>query len=214
MANGRSLIGKIFFILHLLLWLALLLVVVIAYTPLTLYMLRPLTVHEEIKNADLILVLGGGIDKGRYLTLVSSHRLVRGAQLYFDGRANKILVSGGIPGKVNVPEAAVMAQEARRLKIPAGDILLEKKSRNTHEQAVEVKKIADSLQMKTILLVTSFSHMKRSLMAFENLGFKIYPAPADPYERYTDDPMARLCLFPKLVREYGGMVYYKIRGWI
>lgn len=214
MANGRSLIGKIFFILHLLLWLALSLVVVIAYTPLTLYMLRPLTVHEEIKNADLILVLGGGIDKGRYLTLVSSHRLVRGAQLYFDGRANKILVSGGIPGKVNVPEAAVMAQEARRLKIPAGDILLEKKSRNTHEQAVEVKKIADSLQMKTILLVTSFSHMKRSLMAFENLGFKIYPAPADPYERYTDDPMGRLCLFPKLVREYGGMVYYKIRGWI
>jgi uncharacterized SAM-binding protein YcdF (DUF218 family) len=208
------LIGKIFFILHLLLWLALLLVVVIAYTPLTLYMLRPLTVHEEIKNADLILVLGGGIDKGRYLTLVSSHRLVRGAQLYFDGRANKILVSGGIPGKVNVPEAAVMAQEARRLKIPAGDILLEKKSRNTHEQAVEVKKIADSLQMKTILLVTSFSHMKRSLMAFENLGFKIYPAPADPYERYIDDPMGRLCLFPKLVREYGGMVYYKIRGWI
>jgi hypothetical protein len=51
-------------------------------------------------------------------------------------------------------------------------------------------------------------------MTFENLGFKIYPAPADPYERYTDDPMGRLCLFPKLVHEYGGMVYYKIRGWI
>ena len=214
MANGRSLIGKIFFILHLLLWLALLLVVVIAYTPLTLYMLKPLTVHEEIKNADLILVLGGGMDKGRYLTLVSSYRLVKGAQLYFEGRANKILVSGGIPGKVNVPEAAVMAQEARRLKIPAEDILLEKKSRNTHEQAVEVKKISDSLKMKSILLVTSFSHMKRSLMAFENLGFKIYPAPADPYEKYTDDPMGRLCLFPKLVHEYGGIVYYKIRGWI
>ena len=214
MANGRSLIRKIFFILHLLLWLALSLVVVIAYTPLTLYMLKPLTVHEEIKNADLILVLGGGIDKGRYLTLVSSHRLVKGAQLYFEGRANKILVSGGIPGKVNVPEAAVMAQDARRLKIPAGDILLENKSQNTHAQAVEVKKIADSLQLKSILLVTSFSHMKRSLMTFENLGFKIYPAPADPYERYTDDPMGRLCLFPKLVHEYGGMVYYKIRGWI
>jgi len=213
-ANGRSLIRKIFFILHLLLWLALSLVVVIAYTPLTLYMLKPLTVQEEIKNADLILVLGGGIDKGRYLTLVSSHRLVKGAQLYFEGRANKILVSGGIPGKVNVPEAAVMAQEAKRLKIPAGDILLENKSQNTHAQAVEVKKIADSLQLKSILLVTSFSHMKRSLMTFENLGFKIYPAPADPYERYTDDPMGRLCLFPKLVHEYGGMVYYKIRGWI
>ena len=214
MANGRSLIRKVFFIFHLLLWLALLLVVGIAYTPLTLYMLKPLTVHEEIKNADLILVLGGGVDKGRYLTLVSSHRLVKGAQLYLEGRANKILFSGGIPGKVNVSEAAVMAQEARRLKIPAGDILLEKKSRNTHEQAVEVKKMADSLQLKSILLVTSFSHMKRALMAFENLGFKIYPAPADPYERYTDDPLGRICLFPRLLHEYGGMVYYKIRGWI
>ena len=214
MANGRSLIGKVFFIFHLSLWLALLLVVVIAYTPLTLYMLKPLTVHAEIKNADLILVLGGGIDTGHYLTLVSSHRLVKGAQLFFEGRANKILFSGGIPRKVNVPEAAVMAQEAMRLKIPAGDILLEKKSRDTHEQAMEVKKIADSLQLKNILLVTSFSHMKRALMAFENVGLKIYPAPADPYERYTDDPLGRICLFPILIHEYGGMVYYKIRGWI
>ncbi len=214
MANGRSLIGKIFFILHLFLWLALLLVVVIAYTPLIFHILMPLAVKEEIKDADLIVVLGGGIDKGRYLTLVSSHRLVKGAQLYFEGRANKILVSGGISGKANVPEAAVMAQEARRLKIPAGDILLEKRARDTHDQAMEVKKMSDSLQLKTILLVTSFSHMKRALMAFENLGFKIYPAPADPYERYTDNPMGRLCLFPKLVHEYGGIVYYKIRGWI
>ncbi len=211
---GRSLGGKIFFILHLMLWLALVLVVGVAYTPLTLYMLKPLTIQEQIKPADIILVLGGGINKGRYLNLVSSHRLLKGAQLYFEGRANKILFSGGIPGKVNVPEAAVMAQEARRLKIPAGEILLEKKSKNTHEQAVEVKKMADSQQWKSILLVTSSSHMKRALMAFENLGFKIYPAPADPYEKYTDDPMGRLCLFPVLTHEYAGIVYYKIRGWI
>ena len=211
---GRSLGGKIFFILHLMLWVVLVLVAVIAYTPLTLYMLKPLMVQEQIKPADIILVLGGGINKGRYLNLVSSHRLLKGAQLYFEGRANKILFSGGIPRKMNVPEAAVMAQEARRLKIPAGEILLEKKSKNTHEQAVEVKKMADSQQWKSILLVTSSSHMKRALMAFENLGFKIYPAPADPYEKYTDDPMGRLCPFPVLTHEYAGIVYYKIRGWI
>ena len=214
MIKGRSLGGKIFFILQLMLWLALALVAAVAYTPLTLYMLKPLTIQEQIKPADIILVLGGGINKGRYLNLVSSHRLLKGAQLYFEGRANKILFSGGIPRKMNVPEAAVMAQEARRLKIPAGEILLEKKSKNTHEQAVEVKKMADSQQWKSILLVTSSSHMKRALMAFENLGFKIYPAPADPYEKYTDDPMGRLCLFPVLTHEYAGIVYYKIRGWI
>jgi len=212
--KGKSLAGKIFFVVHLMLWLALVLVAVIAYTPLTFYMLKPLTVQEGIKAADIILVLGGGINKGRYLSLISSHRMLKGAQLYFEGRANKILFSGGISRKVNVPEAAVFAQEARRLNIPAGDILLEKKSQNTHEQAVEVKKMADSMQWKSILLVTSSSHMKRALMAFENLGFKIYPAPADPYEKYTDDPMGRLCLFPVLTHEYAGIVYYKIRGWI
>lgn len=214
MVKGRSLVKKLFFILHLFLWLSLLIVVAIAYTPLTLYMLKPLTVQEEIRDADLIVVLGGGVDKGRYLTLVSSHRMIRGAQLYFEGRANRILFSGGMLPERTVPEASVMAQEGRRLKIPAENMILDKKSQNTHEQAVEVKRIADSLQLKSILLVTSFSHMKRSLMAFEQVGFKVYPAAADPYERYAEGPIDRFCVFPKLVHEYAGMVYYKIRGWI
>jgi hypothetical protein len=79
---------------------------------------------------------------------------------------------------------------------------------------VEDKKMADSMRWKSILLVTSFSHMKRALMAFENFGLRIYPAPADPYEKYTDDPVGRLRLLPVLVHEYVGILYYKVRGWI
>ena len=214
MAKSKSWGGKIFSIFNLLLWLTLLLVLGIAYTPLTAYMLRPLTVPEEIRDADLIVVLGGGVDEGRYLTLVSSHRLIKGVQLYFEGRAPKILFSGGSPHGGEVSEAAVMAQEARRLKVPAEDILQEKRSQRTQEQALEVKEIAGSTQGKSILLVTSMSHMKRALMVFENFGFKVYPAPADPYERYTRDAMGRLCLFPTLIHEYGGIVYYRIRGWL
>jgi uncharacterized SAM-binding protein YcdF (DUF218 family) len=107
-----------------------------------------------------------------------------------------------------------MAQEARRLRVPAEAVLLEKKARNTREQAVEVKKIADSLQVRSVLLVTSFSHMKRSLMAFEHVGFKVYPAFADPDEKYADSAVGRLSLFPRLLHEYGGIVYYKMKGWI
>ena len=214
MAKSRSWGRKFLFFLHLMLWLSFLVILAIAYTPLTRYMLGPLTVQEEVREADLIVVLGGGVNQGRYLNLVSSHRLVRGVQLYFDGKAKKILFSGGILGKATVSEAAVMTQEARRLRVPPEGILLEKTSRNTHEQAVEVKKIADSLQMKSILLVTSFSHMKRSLMAFEHAGFKVYPAFADPNEKYADSPLDRLALFPRLFHEYGGIVYYKIKNWI
>jgi uncharacterized SAM-binding protein YcdF (DUF218 family) len=214
MSKSRSWGRKVLFLLHLMLWLSLLAVLLIACTPLTRYMLGPLAVPEEVREADLIVVLGGGVNQGRYLKLVSSHRMVRGVQLYFDGKAKKILFSGGIVGQATVSEAAVMAQEARRLRVPAEGILQEKKAKNTHEQAVEVKKIADSLQAKSILLVTSFSHMKRSLMAFEHAGFKVYPASADPNEKYADSALGRLGLFPRLFHEYGGIVYYKMKGWI
>ena len=214
MAIGRSFGRRIISILNLFLWLAFLAVLVIAFTPLTRYMLKPLEVKEDIRKADVIVVLCGGIDKGRYLSRVSSQRMVRGAQLYFEGKAKKILFSGGIPPKKGVAEAAVMAQEAKRLNIPAEDILVEKRSQSTHEKVVEVKKMTEALRWKSLILVTSYSKMKRSLMAFEYAGFKVYPAPADPHEKYADGPLERISLFRELIHEYVGIIYYKIRRWI
>jgi len=212
--NEKSWGRRILSALNLILWLALFAVLTIACTSLTDHMIKSLAVKEDIRKADVIIVLAGGIDKGRYLSLVSSHRLLRGAQLYFEGRAKKILLSGGDSKKRGVAEATVMAQEIRRLNIPAADIIVEKQSRHTHEQAVEIKKIGESQHWKSILLVTSYSHMKRSLMVFEHAGFKVYPAPADPHEKYTDDPLGRIRLFKMLLHEYGGIIYYKVKGWI
>lgn len=214
MAVGRSFGRRIVSTLNLILWLAFLIILVIAFTPLTGYMVKPLEVKEDIRKADVIVVLSGGIDKGRYLSLASSQRMVRGAQLYFEGRAKKILFSGGIPPKNGVAEAAVMAQEAKRLNIPAEDILVEKRSQSTNEKVVEVKKMTEALRWKSLILVTSYSKMKRSLMAFEYAGFKVYPAPADPHEKYADGPLERISLFRELIHEYVGIIYYKIRRWI
>ena len=214
MAVGRSFGRRIVSTLNLILWLAFLIILVIAFTPLTGYMVKPLEVKEDIRKADVIVVLSGGIDKGRYLSLASSQRMVRGAQLYFEGRAKKILFSGGIPPKNGVAEAAVMAQEAKRLNIPAEDILVEKRSQSTHEKVVEVKKMTEALRWKSLILVTSYSKMKRSLMAFEYAGFKVYPAPADHHEKYADGPLERISLFRELIHEYVGIIYYKIRRWI
>jgi uncharacterized SAM-binding protein YcdF (DUF218 family) len=213
-ANAKSWGRRIFFTLNLFLWLAFFAVLAIAFTPLTDYMIKPLAVKEDLRKADVIVVLAGGIDKGRYLSLASSHRLLRGAQLYFEGRANKILLSGGGSKEAGVAESTAMAQEARRLKIPPTDIILEKRSRRTYEQAAEIKKISESHHWQNILLVTSYSHMKRSLMSFEQAGLKVYPAPADPYEKYVTDPLERLWVFKMFIHEYIGIIYYKIEGWI
>jgi uncharacterized SAM-binding protein YcdF (DUF218 family) len=210
-ATDRSFVGSIVFTVNWILWLAFLLVLLIAFTPLTGYMLKPLGVREDIRKADVIVVLSGGIDQGRYLSLVSNQRMVRGAQLYFEGRAKKILFCGASPKGIGVAEATVMAQEARRLNIPEEDIFLESRSKDAYKQAEEIKMVAGSLHWENLLLVTSYSNMKRSLMIFGHAGLKVYPAPADPYEKYVDDPLGRLSLFKQLVSEYWGILYHKIR---
>jgi len=214
MAKVKAVSRRFIFTVNLLLWIIFLIVLIIAFTPVTAYMLRPLLMKEEIRKADAIVVLGGGIDRGRYLTLESSHRLVRGAQLYHEGMAPKIIFSGGPSPQVGVAEGAVLAQEARRLKIPPEDIIIENKSRRTYEQAVEIKKIADSHRWKSLLLVTSCTHMKRAVHAFEQAQFKVYPAPADPLEKYAQGALNRLALCGRIIHEYGGMIYDWIKGWI
>jgi uncharacterized SAM-binding protein YcdF (DUF218 family) len=56
--------------------------------------------------------------------------------------------------------------------------------------------------------------MKRAVLCFEQAGFKVYPAPADPIERYATGPIERLDLFWKILREYGAVIYYRVKGWI
>lgn len=214
MAKERSLFEKFFFALNLLLWLAFLGILVISFTPLLELMLKPLHIKEDIRQADVIVVLGGGLDRGRFLTQQSALRFLRGVQLYYAGRAPKILFSGGDASQVGVAEALVLAQEARRLKIPEQDIIVEKLAANTRQQALEVKKMADRNRWQSLLLVTSYLHMKRALFSFENLGFKVYPAPAPPFEKYVTNPLHRLQVFINLIREYGAIIYYKFRGWI
>ncbi|RPJ40672.1 MAG: YdcF family protein [Deltaproteobacteria bacterium] len=214
MAKGRSFGRRFLFWASLLLWAFFFGVLVIAFTPVTGYLLKPLAMKEEIRHGDAIVVLGGGVNKGRYLTQESSHRLVRGVQLYHEGKAEKIIFSGGLSQKGGVAEGAVLAQEARRMQIPTENILIEKNSRRTHEQAVETKKITDPLRWKSVILVTSYTHMKRAVLCFEQAGFKVYPTPADPVERYAAGPLERIDLFGKILHEYGGMIYYRIKGWI
>jgi uncharacterized SAM-binding protein YcdF (DUF218 family) len=125
MAKVKDMGRRFLFAANLLVWIIFLVVLVIAFTPVTGCMLKPLLIKEEIRKADVIVVLGGGVDRGRYLTLESSHRLVRGGQLYYEGMAPKIVFSGGVSPKAGVAEGAVLAQEARRLKIPSEDIVME-----------------------------------------------------------------------------------------
>lgn len=195
----------------------LLLVITIMYTPLANILPKPLFVESDIQKADVIVVLGSGIYPNGELTWFSLLRTLKGMELYKSGYSSKILFSG-YAGSRNLEKgyslAKSMAEIAVRYGVPKEDILLEDISTRTYENAIETKKIMEKEGFKTALLVTSAVHMYRAKLVFEKAGVNVIPASVFPIEAHINDPIERLLVFRETMREYLGLVMYKMRGWI
>lgn len=135
------------------------------------------------EKLDAIVVLGGGImDKGTLrptieLSAESRLRTLCGADLYQQGYAPKLLVTGGdtrIFGS-GPREAVAMKAWAIRLGVPAEAIVTEDRSRTTYENAVLSKEILGD--RTSILLVTSANHVPRATALFMKQGFRVTPSP-------------------------------------
>ena len=140
----------------------------------------------DLPTADAIVLLGGGTRPQlppRPMSEMNEagDRMVYAARLYHEGKAPIIVPSGGFIELFGstVPETEAMAQLLTELGVPDDAILRESKSRNTHENAVEVWALLEPLGIRRILLVTSAMHMPRSVAIFERQGFEVIPAPTD-----------------------------------
>jgi hypothetical protein len=102
----------------------------------------------------------------------------------------------------------------------------ENQSRNTYENAVYSKKIMDAIfqqsadkQSKPWLLVTSASHMYRSVKIFEKQGIAVIAMPVDYQTANTlqwleFDLTDGAFLWNKLLHEYIGITAYQLTGKI
>jgi uncharacterized SAM-binding protein YcdF (DUF218 family) len=192
----------------------------------------------ELPQAQAIVLLGGGTRPHlpprpmSELNEAGDH-IGYAAKLYKDKKAPFILVSGGFIDFFGstVPEADAMKELLMAYGIPEKDIVLESRSRNTYENAVYVREIADEQNFNEILLVTSGLHMPRSVAIFKHQGFEVIPAPADflatwgEEGRTTDVGVGgwllklipnseRLDYSTRALREYIGSVVYWLRGWL
>ncbi|MBW2619063.1 MAG: YdcF family protein [Deltaproteobacteria bacterium] len=90
-------------------------------------------------------------------------------------------------------------------------------SRDTFENA---RQTAELLTGGPFVLVTSASHMARSLAVFHRLGLDPIPAPtdyliADPAPVFWYLPSLKALEIAHIVlHEYLGLVWYKLCGWI
>jgi uncharacterized SAM-binding protein YcdF (DUF218 family) len=127
----------------------------------------------------LIVVLGAGYDSYASIPIVSRIgddslvRLVEGIRIYRMIPDGKLLLSGG-SALGTVPCAMDMAELAIELGVNEKDIVIESKSRDTRDQARIINSIIGG---ERFILVTSSSHMPRSMALFSKLGMKPVPAP-------------------------------------
>lgn len=142
-----------------------------------------------------VVVLGGGIrdipglPANQQLGGVSMGRLLEGIRcihlLEAQHQTPQLVLSGGAVFGQRT-EAETMASVVKQFGLTSGiNITIEKLSRDTADQARLLKK---TLGAKPFVLVTSATHMPRSMMLFERLGMHPIAAPADRHSYSTHGP--------------------------
>lgn len=182
------------------------------------------------KPYEVGIVLGGILgydqDLDRLQFYRGADRLWQAVELYKMGKIKKILFVGG-SGDIRHPElkeGRFVLRYLQTIDIPERDILIENESKNTRENALFTKAILDKAEIKgPFLLITSATHMRRSLACFEKAGLQ-----ADAYstDRYTGKKrvfyiehllLPNVEVFRKwdvLIHEWVGMITYKLAGYI
>lgn len=182
--------------------------------------LKSWTPVSQKQKADVIVVATAGIHKSGAPSPGSTIRAHAAAQLYLEGWAPLVLVTGGVTHPYNFPvEAKGMNIILKGMGIPDDNIILEVKSTDTFTNSTMSARILNRRGLKKILLVTHDYHMLRLSSVFEKLGFEIIPYSANESFKGLDfwwqyiswNNFNRLRTY---AHEYIGLIEYKIRGWI
>ncbi|SNC64649.1 Uncharacterized SAM-binding protein YcdF, DUF218 family [Hymenobacter gelipurpurascens] len=153
-------------------------------------------------------------------------RLLHTLWLYRAGRIRKIIVSGGsgdLAGAKVRAEAQELTTLLRLAGVPQQDILLEKNSRNTRENALNTKALlARHPDIKSLVLITSAFHERRALGCFRAVGLQpaVFPASYYSSDRQTtltywlvpSDEAPRL--WSVLLHEMVGYAVYRVLGYV
>jgi len=147
--------------------------------------LRSQNYRTTVARVDCIVILGASVWPGGQPSHVLRDRIVRAAELYHEGVADKIICSGGV-GKHPPAEAEVEKQLLMKAGVAEENIIVEAASTSTAEQAVLIKKICDREGFNSIALVTSFYHEKRATQLFRSAGFENIEDARCTHERFVD----------------------------
>lgn len=125
------------------------------------------------------IVLGNWLNNDGTISKLLEKRLLMTKELYFNKEIDKIIVSGGLANKkAGISEAEAMAKHLIADGVKKEDILLEKNSKTTTENAMFSVPMAKELGAKRIVVISTIEHFTiyfyNVLKIFRNAIDKFY----------------------------------------
>ena len=176
-----------------------------------------------------IIVLGGGVIRSEKSTdrevvlgdtaerIIAAAELARSysnTRVVFTGGNSSLLTSGPI-------EADFVVRLFERLGVPRDRVIIERKSRDTAENAAFTKRLIMPKSDERWLLVTSAMHMPRAIGAFQMAGFTVDAYPVDYQTGNTEHPstlfralLNNIRKTNRAVHEWIGLLVYWMAGRI
>ncbi len=150
----------------------------------------------------------------------SAERLVESVNIINKFNTSKVIFSGG-SGIINRPDldhSQVAKSFYKKMGVDTNRIIFENNSRNTYENIVFSKKIADPKKNEKWLVITSASHMKRTLLIAEKNNWNMIPYAVDFKNVKNFKLLPNLKLLSNLnsfqygVHEWIGLISYYLMG--
>ncbi len=129
------------------------------------------------RDADVIVVFGAGVREDGTMSDALTDRTVTGCNLYLQGRASKIIFSGG-PGPGQTHETEAMKKRALEMGIPEEAILLDVNGLSTQKTVENTTKLFQRLSCKKVIVVSHYYHLPRIKMTYQRHQCQVLTVPA------------------------------------
>ncbi|WP_373549418.1 YdcF family protein [Haliscomenobacter sp.] len=140
---------------------------------------------DRQQSADLAVIMGNKVNEDGTLSTRLVKRVDCGLQLYEQGRVKRLMVSGGL-GKEGHYEGDKMRDYLVGKGVPDRLIIVDNRGNNTTLSVVNTLQLQDSLQFKSVIVVSQYFHLTRSKMLFKKKGFKAVSGVSPWYFEWRD----------------------------
>ncbi len=148
----------------------------VGYLAMSFWQVRSTGRSDQARNVDAIVVMGAAQYDGRPSPQLAA-RLDHALDLWSDGIAPQVVVTGGNQEGDRFTEASASAQYLVERGVPASVIVQEDAGATTHDSLERARALLDE-SVDTVLVVTDPYHALRTRLTAEEAGFTAYVSPA------------------------------------